>query len=90
MKTLADILATTLTLAGEVQVRFDARRRTDPPETVRGRFFLLLDEGDPVVLGEVVYTVAFLTQAHEYLLHAYVGQDAEELLNRLAEAEPDL
>ena len=45
MKDLADILATTLTLAGEVQVRFDARRRTDPEDTVRGRFFLRLGEG---------------------------------------------
>ena len=83
MKDLADILATTITLAGEVQVRFDARRRTDPADTVRGRFFLLLDEGDPVVIGEVVYTVAFLTQAHEYVRTAYLKEDAEKLLNRL-------
>jgi hypothetical protein len=90
VKDLADILATTLTLPGDVQLRFDARRRTDPAGTVRGRFFLLLDVGDPVLLGEVVYAVAFLTQAHDYLRRAYFGQDAEQLLNRLADAEPDL
>jgi len=61
---LIDILATTITLAGEAQVRFDARRHTDPADTVRRRLFPLLDEGDPLLFGEVVYTVAFLTQVH--------------------------
>ena len=89
MNDLAAIFATTLTLAGEVQVRFDARRRTDPADTVRARFYLLLDEGDPVVIGEVVYTVAFLTQAHEYVRTAYLGEDAEKLLNRFAQDAPD-
>ena len=89
MKDLADILATKLTLPGEVQLAFDARRRTDPVGTVRGRFFLPLDEGAPVLIGEVVYTVAFLTQAHDYLLAAYLGQDAEQLLNRIGDAESD-
>lgn len=86
MKDLADILATRITLPGEVvQLAFDARRRSDPEGTVRGRFFLLLDEGEPVPLGEVVYAVAFLTRAHDYLRTAYLGHDAEQLLNRLAE-----
>ena len=84
MKDLADIFATKLTLSEEVQVAFDARRRTDPADTVRGCFFLLLDEAPPVVLGEVVYAVAFLTQAHEYVRTAYLKEDAEKLLNRLA------
>ena len=61
----------------------DARRRTDPADTVRGQFFLLLDEGAPVVLGEVVYAVAFLTQAHEYVRTAYLKEDAEKLLDCL-------
>lgn len=87
MKDLADILATTITLAGEVQVRFDARRRTDPVDTVRGQFFLLLDDDIPLLLGEVVYTVALLTQAHDYLLRAYFGTDAETLLDRMAETD---
>ena len=84
MKDLAAIFATTIRLSAEVQVAFDARRRTDPVDTVRGRFFLLLDEGAPVVLGEVVYAVAFLTQAHEYVRTAFLKEDAEKLLNRLA------
>ncbi|MBF9239972.1 hypothetical protein I2I05_21450 [Hymenobacter sp. BT683] len=90
MKDLADIFATTMALSDEVQVAFDARRRTDPAHTVRGRFFLRLDEGAPVLIGEVVYSVAFLTQAHEYVCKAYLGADAEQLLNRLAEAADDL
>ena len=90
MKDLADILATKLTLPGEVQLAFDARRRTDPEHTVRGRFFLLLDEGAPLLIGEAVYTVAFLTQAHDYLRNAYFLEDAEKLLNRFAAAESDL
>ena len=73
-----------------MQVAFDARRRTDAEHTVRGRFFLLLDKDTPVVIGEVVYTVAFLTQAHDYLLKAYFGEDAEKLLNGMAEAESDV
>ena len=89
MKDLADILATTITLSGEVQVAFDARRRTDAAHTVRGRFFLLLDDGVPVLIGEVVYTVAFLTQAHEYVRTAYLGADAEKLLDRFAQDAPD-
>ena len=89
MEDLAEIFATTITLAGEVQVRFDAQRRTDPANTVRGRFFLLLDEGDPLLIGEVVYTVAFLTQAHEYVRKAYLGADAEKLLNRFAQDASD-
>jgi hypothetical protein len=89
MKDLAEILATRLTLPGGVQLAFDARRRTDPEGTVRGRFFLLLDEGAPVLIGESVYTVAFLTQAHEYLRKAYFSEDAEKLLNRIAEADAD-
>jgi len=89
MKDLAAIFATTLTLAGEVQVGVNARRRTDPADTVRGRFFLLLDEGDPVAIGEAVYAVAFLTQAHEYVRTAYLGADAEQLLNRFAQDAPD-
>ncbi|GAB2720569.1 hypothetical protein GCM10011495_35570 [Hymenobacter frigidus] len=89
MKYLAEIFATTITLAGEVRVRFGVRRRTDPADTVRGRFFLLLDEGDPLLIGEVVYTVAFLTQAHEYVRTAYLGEDAEKLLNRFAQDAPD-
>lgn len=84
MKDLAAIFATKLLLSAEVQVAFDARRRTDPADTVRGRFFLLLDEGPPVVLGEVVYAVAFLTQAHDYVRTAYLKTDAEQLLDRLA------
>ena len=68
---------------------FDARRRTDPADTVRGRFFLLLDEDDPVLIGEIVYTVAFLTQAHEYVRTAHLREDAEQLLNHLAEDAPD-
>ena len=67
MKNLAEILATRLALPGGVQLAFDTRRRTDPEGSVRARFFLLLDEGGLVLIGEVVYTVAFLTQAHEYL-----------------------
>ena len=89
MKDLADIFATQLPLSADVKVAFDARRRTDPADTVRGRFFLRLDEGDPVLIGEVVYTVAFLTQAHEYVRTAYLREDAEQLLNRLAEAAPN-
>ena len=89
MSDLAEIFATTITLAGEVRVRFGTRRRTDAAHTVRGRFFLLLDEGDPVLIGEVVYTVAFLTQAHEYVRKAYLGEDAEKLLNRFVEDAPD-
>lgn len=84
MKDLAEIFATTITLSEDVQVAFDARRRTDAAETVRGRFFLRLDEGLPVMLGEVVYAVAFLTQAHEYVRTAYLKTDAEQLLDRLA------
>jgi hypothetical protein len=84
MKDLAAIFATTIQLSAELQVTFDARQRTDPANTVRGRFSLLLDEGPPVVLGEVVYTVAFLTQAHEYVRTAYLKEDAEKLLNYLA------
>ena len=84
MKDLAAIFATQITLSEDVQVAFDARRRTDPADTVRGRFSLRLDEGAPVVLGEVVYAVAFLTQAHEYVRTAYLKEDAEKLLNRLA------
>ena len=84
MKDLAEIFTTTLKLSANVQVAFDARRRTDPADTVRGRFLLLLDEGPPVVLGEVVYAVAFLTQAHEYVRTAYLKEDAEKLLNHLA------
>jgi hypothetical protein len=90
MQDLADILATQITLPGDVRLAFDARRRTDPAHTVRGRFFLSLDEGEPVLIGEVVYTVAFLTQAHEYLRHAYFREDAEKLLNDIAEAGSDL
>lgn len=37
-----------------------------------------------MVLGEVVYAVAFLIQAHEYVRTAYLKEDAEKLLNRLA------
>ncbi len=85
MKYLADILATKLTLPGDVRLAFDARRRTDPLGTVRGRFFVPLDEGEPVLIGEVVYAVAFLTQAHDYLRTAYFGADAEQLLNRIAD-----
>ena len=81
MKDLAAIFATKLMLSADVQVAFDARRRTDPADTVRGRFLLLLDEGPPVVLGEVVYAVAFLTQAHEYVRTAYLKEDAEKLLD---------
>ena len=77
------LLTTKLRLSADVEVTFDARRRTDPADTVRGRFFLLLDEGPPVVLGEVVYAVAFLTQAHEYVRTAYLKEDAEKLLNHL-------
>jgi hypothetical protein len=84
MKDLADIFATKLQLSSDVQVTFDARRRTDPADTVRGRFWLLLDEGPPVVLGEVVYAVAFLTRAHEYVRTAYLKADAEKLLHHLA------
>ena len=84
MKNLAAIFATQLQLSADVQVAFDARRRTDPADTVRGRFLLLLDEGPPVVLGEVVYAVTFLTQAHEYVRTAYLKEDAEKLLDRLA------
>ena len=84
MKDLAEILATKITLSDEVQLVFDARRRTDAEHTVRGRFFLLLDDGTSVVLGEIVYAVAFLTQAHEYVRTAYLKEDAEKLLNRLA------
>jgi hypothetical protein len=72
------------------QLAFDARRRTDPAGTVRGRVFLRLDEGAPVATGEVVYAVAFLTQAHDYLRHAYLQQDAERLLHDIAEADEDL
>lgn len=84
MKDLAAIFTTKLRLSDDVQVAFDARRRTDPADTVRGRFWLLLDDGPPVVLGEVVYAVAFLTQAHEYVRTAYLKEDAERLLNHLA------
>ena len=73
-----------------MRLTFDARRRTDPAGTVRGRFFLPLDEGAPVLIGEVVYAVAFLTQAHDYLRAAYFGQDAEQLLNRVAGTESDV
>ena len=90
MKNLAEILATKIMLSEEVQVSFDARRRTDAAHTVRGRFFLLLDEGAPVLLGEVVYAVAFLTQAHEYVRTAYFREDAEKLLNRLVGEAPGL
>ena len=90
MKDLATILATKLTLPGDVRLTFDARRRTDPAGTVRGRFFLPLDEGDSVLIGEVVYAVAFLTHAHDYLHTAYFGADADQLLNRIAEAESGL
>ena len=83
MKDLAAIFATKFLLSADVQVAFDARRRTDPADTVRGRFWLLLDESPPVVLGEVVYAVAFLTQAHEYVRTAYLKEDAEKLLDRL-------
>lgn len=51
----AAIPAATLTLPGDVWPEFDARRRTDPAGTVCGRFFLLLDDGTPVPVGEVVY-----------------------------------
>jgi hypothetical protein len=84
MKDLTSIFATKILLSADVQVTFDARRRTDPADTVRGRFSLLLDEGSPVVLGEVVYAVAFLTRAHEYVRTAYLKQDAEQLLDHLA------
>ena len=90
MKDLADILATKITLPGEVQLAFDAHRRTDPADTVRGRFFLPLDEGAPVLIGEVVYAVAFLTQAHDYLRNAYFREDAENLLTRIYGPDPDL
>ena len=83
MKDLAELFATKLLLSDDIQVAFDARRRTDPADTVRGQFFLLLDEGPPVMLGEVVYAVAFLIQAHEYVRTAYLKEDAEKLLNRL-------
>jgi len=89
MQDLADILATKLTLPGDLQLAFAPRRRTDPAGTVRGRFFLLLDEGAPAPLGEVVYAVAFLTQAHDYMLRAYVGADAERLLEHIAGDEPN-
>jgi hypothetical protein len=87
MKDLAEILATRITLPGEVLLAFDARRRTDSADTVRGRFFLPLDAGEPVLIGEVVYTVAFLTHAHDYLRQAYFRQDAEKLLNNIAETD---
>ena len=87
MNDLAEILATKLLLSEDVQLAFDARRRTDPAHTVRGRFLLQLDEGSPVVIGEVVYTVAFLTQAHEYLRIAYLKADAAKLLDRLSAAD---
>ena len=87
MKDLADILATQITLSGDVQPAFDTRRGIDTAHTVHSRFFLLLDEGISVLIGEEVYTVAFLTQAHEYVRNAYLGADAEKLLNRLEEAE---
>ena len=89
MKDHAEILATKIMLSEDVQLAFDARRRTDAAHTVRGRFFLLLDTGAPVVLDEVVYTVAFLTQAHEYVRTAYLREDAEKLLDGLGEAESD-
>ena len=41
MKDLAAIFATKRLLSANVQVAFDARRRTDPADTVRGRFLLL-------------------------------------------------
>ena len=88
-KDLAKILATKITPSGEVQVAFDAYRRTNPAYTVRGRFFRRLDKAPPVVIGEVVYTVAFLTQAHEYVRTAYLGADAEKLLYRLAQGGAD-
>jgi hypothetical protein len=84
MKDLSAIFTTKIMLSSDVQVTFDARRRADPADTVRGRFWLLLDEGPPVALGEVVYAVAFLTRAHEYVRTAYLKQDAEKLLNHLA------
>ena len=87
MKDLAEIFATKIALSADVELAFAARRRTDAAHTVRGRFFLRLDEGAPVVIGEVVYTVAFLTQAHEYMRTAYLREDAEKLLNSLSEAE---
>ena len=87
MKDLAEILATKIRLSDDMQLAFDARRRTDAEHTVRGRFFLLVDDGAPLLIGEAVYNVAFLTQAHNYLLHAYFGEDAEKLLNGMAEAE---
>ena len=37
-----------------------------------------------LIFGEVIYAVAFLTQAHEYVRTAYLKEDAEKLLNRLA------
>ena len=86
-KDLAKILVTKITPSGEVQVAFDARRRTGPAHTVRGRFFRRLDEGLPLAIGEVVYTVAFLAQAHDYLRNAYLGGDAEKLLDRFTAAE---
>ena len=73
IKGLAGIFATQITLSADIQVVFDARRRTDAVDTVRRRFFMLLAEGPPVMLGEVVYAVAFLTQAHEYVRTAYLG-----------------
>ena len=90
MKDLAEIFATKITLSEDVQVAFDTRRRIDAAHTVRGRFFLRLDEAPPVVLGEVVYAVAFLTQAHEYVRTAYLREDAEKLLNSLTEEASDL
>ncbi|NKI91886.1 hypothetical protein HBN54_004509 [Hymenobacter sp. 1B] len=50
MKDLAAIFATQLQLSADVQVAFDARRRTDPADTVRGRFWLLL--GVALVTGQ--------------------------------------
>ena len=88
IKGLAGIFATQITLSADIQVVFDARRRTDAVDTVRRRFFMLLAEGPPVMLGEVVYAVAFLTQAHEYVRKAYLKEDAQKLLDHLAEKKP--
>ena len=84
MQNLAEIMATKITLSEDIQVAFDARQQTDPAQTVCGRFFLHLDEGPRVVIGEVVYAVAFLTRAHEYVRTAYLKEDAERLLDGLA------
>ena len=90
MKNLTEILATKIPLLGDVQVAFDVQRRTDSAHAVRGRFFLLPDEGPPSVIGKIVYTEAFLTQTHDYLRNAYLEADAEKLLDRFAEGTADL